>query len=168
MKSRSLTRVETTVKETFVYTRSSEALANTLKARLEVPCLKLTSEQKKNLLEKLYVIEDQIDTKQTQKDEETFYGELFQLFSKKYKKKQKAGNQNCSSNEDKTPEKKSRRGARDSERKLKKKINFHVLVKSSKLYHALKFTEQQIKIQNQREILRNDAEESSKGPLSAY
>ena len=160
--------MDTTVKETLVHTRSSEALAKSSKAGLEVPSQKLASEQKKNLLEKLHVFEEQIDTKQTQKDEETFRGELLQLFPKKYQKKQRAGNQSCSSNEDKTPEKKSRRGARDSERKLRKKINFHVLVKSSKLYHALRFTEQQIKIQNQREILRNDAEESSKGPLSAY
>jgi hypothetical protein len=89
--------------------------------------------------EKLHVFEEQIDTKQTKEDEENFQGELLQLFPKKYQKKQRFTNQSCSSNEDKTQEKKSRRGGRDHDKKLKKKINFHVLVKNTKLHHALQF-----------------------------
>ena len=54
------------------------------------------------------------------------------------------------------------------EKKLKKKINFHVMVKNTKLYEALKFVDQQNKIENSRAMLKKEAEENSKGPLSMY
>eukprot|EP00356_Strombidium_inclinatum_P000565 CAMPEP_0170510546 /NCGR_PEP_ID=MMETSP0208-20121228/65826_1 /TAXON_ID=197538 /ORGANISM="Strombidium inclinatum, Strain S3" /LENGTH=242 /DNA_ID=CAMNT_0010794017 /DNA_START=1038 /DNA_END=1769 /DNA_ORIENTATION=+ len=52
--------------------------------------------------------------------------------------------------------------------KVKKKINFHVIVKNTKMYEALKFMDKKRKLRNAREALKNDAEDGSKGPISIF
>lgn len=54
------------------------------------------------------------------------------------------------------------------ERPKMKKLNFHVIVKDTKLYHALKFIEAFKRAQNSRELKKADAEGDSKGPMSIY
>ena len=49
-----------------------------------------------------------------------------------------------------------------------KKLNFHVIVRDTKLYHALRFIEEYRRDQNSRELSKNDAEGDSKGPMSIY
>lgn len=49
-----------------------------------------------------------------------------------------------------------------------KKLNFHVIVKDTKLYHALRFIEEYRRDQNGRELSKIDAEGDSKGPMSIY
>jgi hypothetical protein len=75
-------------------------------------------------------------------DEQEFFNELQLLFPKKYKTKQgKLVTSSLSS----TNYQKAK-----YEDKVKKKINFHVIVKHTKLYEALKFVDQQNKIENTR------------------
>lgn len=59
-------------------------------------------------------------------------------------------------------------GLKPAEKPKMKKLNFHVIVKDTKLYHALRFIEEYKRAQNSREAKRNDAEGDSKGPMSIY
>ena len=96
-----------------------------------------------------------------EQSEDAFVNELQLLFPKKYSKKAgKVLNSSVSSA--------NYQKLKTEDKKLKKKINFHVLVKHTKLYEALKFVDQQNKIENSRQIMKNEAEDNSKGPLSLY
>ena len=83
-------------------------------------------------------------------NEEAFLPELQQLQPKKYQRRQsRVGSPSVSSSND-IPEPKSplRQKPPGAEKKLKKKINFHVIVKETKIYEALKLLDQQSRLQN--------------------
>jgi len=78
-------------------------------------------------------------------NEEAFLLELQQLQPNKYLKKQsRVGSPSVSSSNEMAGEPKSppRQKPVSLEKKLKKRINFHVIVKNTKIYEALKLMDQ--------------------------